>query len=113
MALASRGRYLVSASQDGKTVVYDYGRMEVDREIELSQANIGAPIDLLIMEDEKTLIISDRSGLHPIDIETASKREACYPGKANQMAKLNAKTREGVAIFAGCFEDGSVRLFRD
>ena len=65
------------------------------------------------MEDEKTLIISDKSGLHPIDIDSASKREACYPGKANQMAKLNAKTREGVAIFAGCFEDGSVRLFRD
>ena len=38
VALASRGRHLVSASQDGKTIVYDCSRMQVDREMELSEA---------------------------------------------------------------------------
>ena len=57
--------------------------MQVDREIELSEANIGVPLDLLIMEDENTLIVSDRSGLHPIEISQAAKREECHPGKAH------------------------------
>lgn len=35
------------------------------------------------MEDEKTLIVSDKAGLHAIDIDSASLREKTYPGKAN------------------------------
>lgn len=29
------------------------------------------------------------------------------------MNKLDIRNREGVAVFAGCFDDGSVRLFKD
>ena len=48
--------------------MYDFGKMEVERELELSEAGIGQPTDLLLMENENTLIVSDSKGLHPIDI---------------------------------------------
>ena len=51
-AISSRGRHLVSSGQNGFTIVYDYAKQEVEREMELGEANIGSPTDLMVMENE-------------------------------------------------------------
>ena len=80
----------------------------------MALAGAGTPTDLLIMENGNTLIVADAKGLHPIDIaESASAEQCLNQGKVNQLMKLNAKTLENTAIYAGCFGDGSVRLYKD
>ena len=39
------------------------------RELRVKDAGIGAVQDLIVMEDENTLVFADSKGLHPIDIE--------------------------------------------
>ena len=78
MAISSRGRHLVSASEDGLTIVYDYAKQEVEREMEIQGANVGVPNDMIVMEDERTLVVADNTGLHPIDITSTSRSERCF-----------------------------------
>ena len=68
-AITSRGKYLVSVGQDGKTVVYDYAKQEAEREMDVREAEVGPVKDLIVMEDENTRILGDEIGLHSIDIE--------------------------------------------
>ena len=42
----------MSSGQNGFTIVYDYAKQEVEREMELGEANIGSPTDLMVMENE-------------------------------------------------------------
>ena len=83
-AITSRGRHLVSSSADGRTIVFDQAKMEVERELELAVIGINVPTDLLLMEDENTLVVADSKGLNPIDISESSACEDCL-----QQGKLN------------------------
>ena len=58
----------MSTGTDGHVIVYDYGRLELEREMAASEAGVAIPSDLLLMENENTLIISDSRGLHSFDI---------------------------------------------
>ena len=79
-AITSRGRLLVAAGTDGRTVVYDYAKQEPMRDIELGEDGaglVGTPIDLLVMEDENTLVVADSKGLHPVNILETTSSEPC------------------------------------
>ena len=45
--------------------------------MEVSEAGVGAVLDLLVMEDENTLVLADKEGLHPFDIEESKSAERC------------------------------------
>ena len=75
--ITSRGRLLISVGADGRTIVYDYGSQELLGEIELKEAGIGAVHELIVMEDENTLVLADQKGLHPIDLEQSVQAERC------------------------------------
>jgi len=70
-SIASKNHLLVSVGADGRTVVYDYAKQEVLREMEAGECGIGTVQDLVVMEDFNTLVLADSKGLHPLDIEQA------------------------------------------
>lgn len=76
--MTSRGKFLVSVGADGKTVVYDFAKHEAEREMNVSDAAVGAVKDLIVMEDENTIVLADEKGLHSIDIEESTSAEECY-----------------------------------
>ncbi len=44
----------------------------------MQEAMVGLVKDLLVMEDENTLVLGDDIGLHSIDIEESTSAEECY-----------------------------------
>ncbi len=46
--------------------------------MDLKNADVGAVKDLIVMEDENTLVLGDQTGLHSIDIEESTSAEECY-----------------------------------
>ena len=77
------------------------------RELSLADVGIDNIHDLIIMEDEKTLVLSDPTGLHPIDIEHSVQAEKCKEqGKSIRLVKLRTRSIDGLSIFAACYDDG-------
>ena len=58
-------------------IVYDYSKQEAERDMEISEAGVGVPSDLLLMENENILVVADAQGLHPIDVEESAIAEKC------------------------------------
>ncbi len=46
--------------------------------MDVQEAMVGSVKDLLVMEDENTLVLGDDQGLHSIDIVESTKAEVCY-----------------------------------
>lgn len=45
--------------------------------MDITEAGVGVPSDLLLMENENILVVADAKGLHPFDIEESTSAERC------------------------------------
>jgi hypothetical protein len=78
VCIAAKGKYLISASQDGRIIIYDYMLQAEYRELKTQGSSIQGPISgLLLMDNERVLVIGDQKGLTPIDLQTTKQVEAC------------------------------------
>ena len=46
--------------------------------MEIQGANVGVPSYMIVMENERTLVVADNTGLHPIDITSTARSERCF-----------------------------------
>ena len=75
VAITSKGKYLISASQDSRVIIYDYMMQQEIRDLKLDKLVVSPISSLMLMENEKILVIRDARGLTPIDIETTKQAE--------------------------------------
>ena len=64
----SKGRYLVSASEDGYIVVWDCVNPSVFKNFEATALGISSINQLLVLENEKNFVIGNDTGINIIDI---------------------------------------------
>lgn len=78
MCITTKGKYLISASIDGRIIIYDYMLQVEFRELKTGGNMLKSPItSLLLMENEKYLVVGNSDGLTPIDIVTTKIAEKC------------------------------------
>lgn len=112
--ITHKGKYLISASEDGRVIIYDYMLHVEYRELTLGSI-IKKPISsLLLMDNEKLLVIGDQSGLTPIDIQSTKQAEPCSAvGAISSMIKVSATDNFGKGVFAVAFANGQLTLYRE
>jgi len=114
VSLTSYDKYLISASEDGKIIVYDYMSQQEQSDLVLSKVGLSNPHALLLMKNKKHLVIGDRKGITPVDIEARHLVEITSPiGEISCFNKLPANDDQDLSVFAGGLTDGSIRIWRD
>ena len=80
----------------------------------MSTLGVTSPSALLLMENENTIVVGDSKGLHTVNIiDSKSPEKSQQLGKVNMLTKLYAKDAHKLAVYGACFDDGSVKLYRE
>jgi WD40 repeat protein len=78
ICIVTKGKYLISASADGRIIIYDYVRHIELRELKTEGTSIKGPISaVMLMENMSVLVVGNESGLIPIDIQSTKQLELC------------------------------------
>ena len=75
--ITTKGKYLISASADGRIIIYDYMLHVEYREFKTEGTSIRGITSLKLMENDQTLVVGDQNGLTPFDIFTSKQIEMC------------------------------------
>lgn len=67
-AITSRGKYLISASEDGRVIVFDSSKQQEVCSPDCSKIGISNPRCLFLMENEDTIVMGTDAGLYSVNI---------------------------------------------
>lgn len=114
-SMHSGGKFLVSASENGKIVVYDYINQQEFREIELARVpELVKATSLLFLKGEKHLVIGVDKGLAVLDIEsTKLVPPTLLSSGVINLIRLSCLNESGKPAFISCTSTGSMRVWKE
>mmetsp|Transcript_27793 Transcript_27793/g.26848 ORF Transcript_27793/g.26848 Transcript_27793/m.26848 type:complete len:202 (-) Transcript_27793:28-633(-) len=113
-AMSSRGKYLVSAAEDGYVIVYDYANQQEYKELNCSMIGLKCPTSLLFLTGEKYLVIGEASGMTIVDVDTSQVVSTIPSKETTKLIGLSqANEIDGHRVIMSCCKSGTLRLWKE
>ena len=106
-AITSRGKFLISADETGKIIVFDSSKQQEICSPDCSKIGITNPRSLHLMENDNTIVIGTDTGFYSVNISDSALVAPKTPsGPVTSMVKIKIRDQKNLAAFIATHGNG-------